>query len=78
METLTNCENPSSNPLQIACCDIQEAACDFVNCSVSWEACYGITFRNTRRTIDWRIFSKDELRFTIPFELSCWEGGGVL
>jgi hypothetical protein len=30
----SNCENPSSNPLQIACCGIQEAACDFVNCSM--------------------------------------------
>ena len=28
MKTLTNCENPSSNPLQIACCGIQEATCD--------------------------------------------------
>jgi hypothetical protein len=35
MKTLTNCENTSSNPLQIACCGIQEAACDSVNCSVS-------------------------------------------
>jgi hypothetical protein len=26
MKTLINCENPSSNPLQIACCGIQEAA----------------------------------------------------
>jgi hypothetical protein len=27
---------PSSNPLErIGCCGIQEAACDFVNCSVS-------------------------------------------
>jgi hypothetical protein len=35
MKTLTNCENLSSNPLQTACCGIQEAACDSVNCSVS-------------------------------------------
>ncbi len=35
MKTLTNCENRSINPLQIACCGIQEAACDSVNCSVS-------------------------------------------
>jgi hypothetical protein len=35
MKTLTNCENPSSNPLQIACCGIPEADCDSVNCSVS-------------------------------------------
>jgi hypothetical protein len=37
MKTLPNCENPSSNPLQIACGGIQEAACDFVNCFVSPE-----------------------------------------
>jgi hypothetical protein len=35
MKTLTSCENPSSNPLQIGCCGKQEAACDSVNCSVS-------------------------------------------
>jgi hypothetical protein len=35
MQTLTNCENTSNNPLQIACCGIQEAACDSINCSVS-------------------------------------------
>jgi hypothetical protein len=35
MKTVINCENPSSNPLQNACCDIQEAACDSANCSVS-------------------------------------------
>jgi hypothetical protein len=34
MKTLTYCGNPSSNPLQIAYCGIQEAACDSVNCSV--------------------------------------------
>jgi hypothetical protein len=33
MKMLTNCENPSSNPL--ACCGIEEAAWDSVNCSVS-------------------------------------------
>jgi hypothetical protein len=48
MKTLTNCENPSGNPLQIACCSIQEAACDSVDCSVSrdnFAACYGIDFQ---------------------------------
>jgi hypothetical protein len=35
MKTLTNCENPSRNPLQNACCGIQEAACNSVNYSVS-------------------------------------------
>jgi len=35
MKTLSNCENPFSNPLQIACCGIQEATCDSVNCFVS-------------------------------------------
>jgi hypothetical protein len=35
MKTLPNCENSSSNPLQTACCGIQAAACDSVNCSVS-------------------------------------------
>jgi hypothetical protein len=34
IKTLVNCENPYSNPLPIACCGIQEAACDSVNCSV--------------------------------------------
>jgi hypothetical protein len=29
MTTLTNCKNPSSNSLQIACCGIQEAVDDF-------------------------------------------------
>jgi hypothetical protein len=33
-ETLINCENPSSNPLEIASCGIQEATCDTVYCSV--------------------------------------------
>jgi len=51
MKTLTYCENPSSNPLQIACCGIQEAACDPVNCSVSrrW-------FEHIRGTMDYRLF----------------------
>jgi hypothetical protein len=37
MKTLTNCDNPSTscNPLQIAYCGIQEAACDSENLSVS-------------------------------------------
>ncbi len=35
MKTLSNCENPSSNPLQTACCGIQEPTYDSVNCSVS-------------------------------------------
>ncbi len=35
MKTLSNCENPSSNPLQTACCGIQEPAYDSENCSVS-------------------------------------------
>ncbi len=34
-KTLTYCENPFINHLQNACCGIQEAACDSVNCSVS-------------------------------------------
>jgi hypothetical protein len=34
LKTLIKFENPSSNPLQIACCGIQEAACDSFNCSV--------------------------------------------
>jgi hypothetical protein len=34
-ENNSNCENSSSNPLQIACCGIQEAACGSVNCYVS-------------------------------------------
>ncbi len=37
MKALTICENPSSNPLQTACCGIQEAARDSVNCSGSQE-----------------------------------------
>jgi hypothetical protein len=32
MKTLTNCENPSSNPLQTACFGIQKPAYDSVNC----------------------------------------------
>ncbi len=36
MKTLTYFEDPNQNPLQKACCCIQEAACDSVNCSVSW------------------------------------------
>jgi hypothetical protein len=35
MKTLTNIEIPSSNLLQIACCSIQEAACDSVNCLIT-------------------------------------------
>ncbi len=35
MKTLTNFEDPYWNPLQNACCGIQEAACDSVNCSLS-------------------------------------------
>jgi hypothetical protein len=34
-ETLTNSKNPSSNPLQTACCGLHEPAYDSENCSVS-------------------------------------------
>ncbi len=43
MKTLTNSENPSSTPLQIACCGIQIAACDSVNCSVSQMILWRVT-----------------------------------
>jgi hypothetical protein len=35
MKILTNFEDPHFNPLQIACCGIQGAACDSEKCSVS-------------------------------------------
>ncbi len=35
MKTPSNFEDPHWNPLQNACCGIQEAACDSLSCSVS-------------------------------------------
>ncbi len=65
--------NPSSYPLQIGCCGIQEAACDSVNCSVrdDFEACY---FSKYQSDYWLSAFSKEELRFTIPFELPVLDG----
>jgi hypothetical protein len=34
-KSLTNCEKPSSNPIQGACCGFPEAACDSKSCSES-------------------------------------------
>jgi hypothetical protein len=46
MKTLTNCKNPSSNPLQTACCGIDEPAYDSVSCSVSRRQELYSTFRD--------------------------------
>jgi hypothetical protein len=59
-------KNPSSNLIQIAFCGIQEAACDSVD---DFEACYGITFQNIRRTIDCWLFQR--MNSGSQFSLSC-------
>jgi hypothetical protein len=71
MKTLTNCENPSSNCLQIACCGIQEAACDSVNCFFKPEMILNIRYYFSKYQADNKLsaFPKDELRLTILFEL---------
>ncbi len=85
MKTLTTCGNPSSNPLQIACCGIQEATCDYVNCSVSRRWFWSVlrnSFSNFQVDYWLSAFSKDEeLRLTFPFEfppvlLGGGRGGG--
>ncbi len=48
MKTLIDCKNPSSNPLQIACCGIQEL---FRKPEMNFVTCYGITFHNRRMIV---------------------------
>ncbi len=78
MKTLTNFEDPYWNPLQIACCGIQEAAWYFVNCSISrrwcwkikkkiWRVGYSFTFRNHRRILGNRLFQR--MNWGPPFSL---------
>ncbi len=58
MRSLTNSENSSSNNLQIACCSIQEADYDYVNCFVSQRWFWSVLRY---------YFSKAELSFTILY-----------
>ncbi len=77
MKTLTNCEKPSSNPLQTVCCGIQEPA----YCSISQRWFWSVLrYYFSQQVDDWLLaFSKAELRFTISFELLpvSWGGGGA-
>ncbi len=62
-KTLTNFEYLSRNPLQIACCGIQEATYDFVNCSVSRRWFLSVLrtvflFKINMWMIDYRLFQR--------------------
>ncbi len=76
MRTLTNCENPSSNPLQNASCCIQEAACDSVNYSVSrwwlWSMLW-YYFSKSQTVIGWWHF---QMLIVVPSSL--WDAISIV
>ncbi len=69
MKSLTNCENPSRNPLQEACLGFSKAACDHERCSEirQWSWKLKAIHESTLENIDIEREGKPEQKFDAAF-----------